>query len=441
VIFILGFFLDFIEIAVVVVPIVAPILLADPSANITAVWLGVMIGLNIQTSFLTPPFGFALFYLRGVAPAIVKTVQIYKGVVPFICLQLLALVIVGAVPSFVNYLPSRMSLTSSTAPPPANPRLQYCMEKYVFAEYGARGEEIREAIARARRLDIGYLPKKLRSATGESFDKAQATFDLLDEISRAEAAVSARHGDYSPLHRQVRSIQRRIAKIDVETTDLDSRIGLMDRNGGGAEGDREALTARIADLRAERADLEAAIPADWETEHKKFVVLLDADKKARRLYRQNADGAYEPIIELLGIVAATDRLAGLESRIKQLESAIVGGDPKDAVARIAEVAKLVGKVDGAGAIRSQLSKARRALKSKKPDPEKALASFNKALQAYDEDLSWRRRASKELLPGLRDYEATIRDTIGLRQQPRIPEKQALEIAGCNSAHRDISLNF
>ncbi|MCB1366567.1 MAG: TRAP transporter large permease subunit, partial [Rhodobacteraceae bacterium] len=75
VIFVLGFFLDFIEIAVVVVPIVSPILLADPGANITAVWLGVMIGLNIQTSFLTPPFGFALFYLRGVAPAVVKTVQ------------------------------------------------------------------------------------------------------------------------------------------------------------------------------------------------------------------------------------------------------------------------------------------------------------------------------------------------------------------------------
>ena len=69
VIFLLGFFLDFLEIAVVVVPIVAPILLADPSANVTAVWFGVMVGLNIQTSFLTPPFGFSLFYLRGVAPA------------------------------------------------------------------------------------------------------------------------------------------------------------------------------------------------------------------------------------------------------------------------------------------------------------------------------------------------------------------------------------
>ena len=95
VIFVLGFFLDFIEIAVVVVPIVAPILLADPSANITAVWLGVMIGLNIQTSFLTPPFGFALFYLRGVASKAVKTLDMYKGVIPFIALQLLALAIVG----------------------------------------------------------------------------------------------------------------------------------------------------------------------------------------------------------------------------------------------------------------------------------------------------------------------------------------------------------
>ena len=102
VIFVLGFFLDFIEIAVVVVPIVAPILLADPSANITAVWLGVMIGLNIQTSFLTPPFGFALFYLRGVAPSSVRTVDIYKGVIAFICLQLIALGIVGYYLSLIH---------------------------------------------------------------------------------------------------------------------------------------------------------------------------------------------------------------------------------------------------------------------------------------------------------------------------------------------------
>ena len=96
-------------------------LLADPSANVTAVWLGVMIGLNIQTSFLTPPFGFALFYLRGVAPPSVKTLEMYRGVIPFIGLQLVALVIVGTTPQLVNYLPNRVSLTSETAPPPLNP--------------------------------------------------------------------------------------------------------------------------------------------------------------------------------------------------------------------------------------------------------------------------------------------------------------------------------
>ena len=98
VIFLLGFFLDFIEIAVVVVPIVAPILLANPEANVTAVWLGVMIGLNIQTSFLTPPFGFALFYLRGVADKVIETIDIYKGAASFIVLQLLGLAIAGVLP-------------------------------------------------------------------------------------------------------------------------------------------------------------------------------------------------------------------------------------------------------------------------------------------------------------------------------------------------------
>lgn len=103
VMFLLGFVLDFIEITFVVVPIVAPILLA---MDISPVWLGVMIALNLQTSFLTPPFGFALFYLRGVAPKTISTVQIYQGVMPFIAVQLLMLAILGLYPSLATWLPS-----------------------------------------------------------------------------------------------------------------------------------------------------------------------------------------------------------------------------------------------------------------------------------------------------------------------------------------------
>jgi tripartite ATP-independent transporter DctM subunit len=100
--FLLGFVLDFIEITFVVVPIVGPVLLA---MGIDPVWLGIMIALNLQTSFLTPPFGFALFYLRGVAPAEVSTRQIYAGVAPFIGLQLLMLLMLALWPKIATWLP------------------------------------------------------------------------------------------------------------------------------------------------------------------------------------------------------------------------------------------------------------------------------------------------------------------------------------------------
>ena len=102
VIFVLGFILDFIEITFVVVPIVAPVLLG---MGLDPVWLGIMIAINLQTSFLTPPFGFALFYLRGVAPDTVKTSDIYKGVAPFIVIQLILLGLLAIFPSLATWLP------------------------------------------------------------------------------------------------------------------------------------------------------------------------------------------------------------------------------------------------------------------------------------------------------------------------------------------------
>ena len=104
VIFLLGFILDFIEITFVVVPIVGPILLA---MGLDPVWLGIMIAINLQTSFLTPPFGFALFYLRGVAPPSVPTAAIYRGVIPFILIQLGMLLMLALYPGLATWLPSQ----------------------------------------------------------------------------------------------------------------------------------------------------------------------------------------------------------------------------------------------------------------------------------------------------------------------------------------------
>jgi len=100
--FVLGFVLDFIEITFVIVPIVGPVLL---TMGLDPVWLGVMIAINLQTSFLTPPFGFALFYLRGVAPQSVRTTSIYKGVAPFIAIQLFTLMVLAVWPGLVTWLP------------------------------------------------------------------------------------------------------------------------------------------------------------------------------------------------------------------------------------------------------------------------------------------------------------------------------------------------
>ena len=102
VMFLLGFILDFIEITFVVVPVIGPILL---SMGFDPIWLGVMIAVNLQTSFLTPPFGFALFYLRGVAPDSVSTRAIYSGVLPFVLIQLLLLVLMWWWPNLVLWLP------------------------------------------------------------------------------------------------------------------------------------------------------------------------------------------------------------------------------------------------------------------------------------------------------------------------------------------------
>jgi tripartite ATP-independent transporter DctM subunit len=105
VIFLLGFVLDFIEITFVVVPIVGPILLM---MGVDPVWLGIMIAINLQTSFLTPPFGFALFYLRGVAPDDLRTTAIYRGVIPFIAIQLLVMATIWVWPALATWLPSRL---------------------------------------------------------------------------------------------------------------------------------------------------------------------------------------------------------------------------------------------------------------------------------------------------------------------------------------------
>ncbi len=434
VIFILGFFLDFIEIAVVVVPIVAPILLADPEANITAVWLGVMIGLNIQTSFLTPPFGFALFYLRGVASKAVKTIQIYIGVLPFIALQIVALFIVASYPPLVNYLPMRSSLTADTAPPPINPALQYCVENYVAQEFAQNGDEIKAAIDRAASLNVSYLPENLQDDFRDSIEKSREAFTLMDEIETLKDELADKAVDYRPQHTVVRALQRDARRLSSQIADLDTAI---ERGFGDTDAQRE----RRAEMEEERDALLAQIPDGWEEVQTAYGQLTAQDRRARGMYRRTVDQAYKPIEELQEIIGDADKLAALEAQIDALAADARGMDADTAEERFKTVERLVGDVAGAGDIRSLLSDARRKIDARTPDVDEALENIAEAQAILTAEVAWRSRAEDDLLPGLRTYDEGIRDTIGLRQQPRLPREQALFVASCSAEHRDISLNF
>ncbi|WP_417667742.1 TRAP transporter large permease subunit [Roseibium sp.] len=441
VIFILGFFLDFIEIAVVVVPIVAPILLADPSANVTAVWLGVMIGLNIQTSFLTPPFGFALFYLRGVAPAVVKTIDMYKGVIAFIGLQLLALVVVGFYPQLVNYLPNRSSLLSETAPPPKNPRLQYCMETLVYADFQENGDTILSAIKTAEGLDMSYLPKGLQKDLKGGYEKARDAIPQMTAIVDAEAAVADASGDYRPLHREVRALERDARRIETHIEELKVIVSRSGATGVYTAEQGARAQAQIDELQTEHDALLAQIPEEWDEAHKVFAEIQKAETKARQTYRRTVDQAYEPVMEVRAVLGDADKLRAKEAEIAALKEAITTLEPADAVSQIEAVRSSVGEVEGSSDIRKGLTAARKVMRSKSPEPEKALAEIDKSLAALAADLEWRSKGAEEFLPKLLEYDAAVQRNIGLRQQPRLPDDMALDVAGCLSGHRDISLNF
>ena len=438
VIFILGFFLDFIEIAVVVVPIVAPILLADPGANITAVWLGVMIGLNIQTSFLTPPFGFALFYLRGVAPAVVKTVQMYKGVVAFISLQLLALVIVGAYPQLVNYLPKRTSLLSDTAPPPRNPGLQYCLMDYV-GEKLAEDRSAFDAIASARTLDLSALPKSMAKDLTGAFDKAEAALVAVNEAAEAEAAVQAAAADYRPVQQFVRRHEKDIRKLNAEIDEAKLNASRLGDNPSA----QSEMERRAAELSEERDVLVAEIPADWPETYKAFSALVKAENDARNAYGRNADQAWEATDATLSALAANDVFAAMEGELNALRATVTDASEANAEASqdtIDIVEDKFGEIAGADDVKKALGKTRRALKPGKVDVEKALKEYEKAVKEFAKQKEWR-AAAAPLKGDIQAFADGVRDTVGVRSQQRLNREQALHLAACTAAHRDVSLNF
>ncbi|WP_440933722.1 TRAP transporter large permease subunit [Candidatus Pelagibacter sp.] len=438
VIFLLGFFLDFIEIAVVVVPIIAPILLAEPGANVSAIWLGVMIGVNLQTSFLTPPFGFALFYLKGVASKLVTTLNIWKGVVPFIILQLIGLGIVGFYPSLVNYLPARTYLTSNVAPPPMNPKLQYCLQEYKFAIYNNEEQTITNAIKNIQKLTPANLPVDKLDIFEEHFDNALGTFAIVKKLQKTEQEYDLFTKDYKDLHFNVRKIQKKVRKIDQKIKKLKAEIRNLDGDNLSA---KNKLELKIENYELEIKELQNKVPESWKAKNGEFEILHKAKNTRTKRYRKNVDEAYETLDQIVMFINDNEKLKELSPEIKELKYNIDNRNYENAISIIDKLFEKLGEISGTEEFANKLDDLISVIDNDEVDEQKLSEVSSETFDLFNLEVSWRDDANKNLMPELIKYNDVIKHNIGLRLQNRLTKEQAKFVARCNSVHRDISLNF
>ncbi len=438
VIFLLGFFLDFIEIAVVVVPIIAPILLAEPGANVSAIWLGVMIGVNLQTSFLTPPFGFALFYLKGVASKLVTTLNIWKGVVPFIVLQLIGLGIVGFYPSLVNYLPARTYLTSNVAPPPMNPKLQHCLQEYKFAIYNNEEQRITNAIKDMQKLTPTNLPIDKLDIFEEHFDSALGTFAIVKKLQKTEEEYQLFTKDYRDLHFSVRKIEKKIRKIDEKIKKTKAEIRNLDDDNLT---DKNKLELKIENYELEIKELQNKVPETWKAKNGDFEILLKAKNTRTKRYRKNVDEAYEALDQIVIFINDNEKLKELSPEIKELKYTIDNKNYQNAISVIDGLFEKLGEISGTEEFANKLDDLISVIDNDEVDEQKLTEIISETFGLFNLEVSWRNEANENLLPELIKYNDVIKHNIGLRLQNRLTKDQAKFVARCNSVHRDISLNF
>jgi tripartite ATP-independent transporter DctM subunit len=436
VIFLLGFFLDFIEIAVVVVPIVAPILLADPSANVTAVWLGVMIGLNIQTSFLTPPFGFALFYLRGVASKAVKTIEMYKGVIPFIALQLVGLAIVGFNPTLVNYLPTTTFLSSETAPPPKNPRLQLCVEDYLFNFYDTQKDEYLTSLDGLKKANLSVLPDKKQQQFRKNMQNAADVFERVDEIKKAKAAISDASLAYAPVHGEVRMIERHVRQLEIEKVKLEKSIRSVN--------DPERKTDIEEDISQLKSQIEqklGLIPADWKQTNSEFKKLTAQLNRARMQFRRVSDQTYTDIKKLASTIESHEELTLVGAELSQIQASMSGAPIDQTLDSLKSIYSKLTKISDTEEINKTLSKSRKIIEKAKSYDPKAGELIQQALIAIDSEIAWRVAADGALLDQINSFELFAQTNLGLREQDRLNPEQVDYVTPCLAKHRDLSLQF
>jgi len=435
VIFILGFFLDFIEIAIVVVPIVAPILLAETSANVTAVWLGVMIAVNMQTSFLTPPFGFSLFYLRGVAPKSIKTTEIWKGASVFIFLQLVGLGIVGYFPQLVNYLPLRSYYLSEVSPPPLNPKLQDCLLDYSIEKYNENFEQSSILIKTVISNNLNFLPNEYLKKFNSSLIGLNESKNLLQEIINSENILIQESLNYKPLHIKVRGIERKILKEQKRIEKLNKELRLEDD-----EQEITFLKNKIINIEKEINNIKLTIPKNWKEDNEKFNNLLKKLNKNKLNYNRNVDNSFNEISNFIKKFKNVDKLQSLDKNYANIIQSI-NEENKEIEKILKDFEKKFNSFSDISNVKKEIKKARKLLKNNFNKKNEAIKLILESKYIFTKEVEWRLKGKGILLNDLIILIKSGKETFALRKQDKLTKEQAKFVAACRSIHTDISLNF
>ena len=435
VIFILGFFLDFIEIAIVVVPIVAPILLAETSANVTAVWLGVMIGVNMQTSFLTPPFGFSLFYLRGVAPKSIKTTEIWKGASVFIILQLVGLGVVGYFPQLVNYLPLRSYYSSEVSPPPINPKLQECLIEYSHNKYEQNFTETLSIIDKINLHNINFMPEKQSKNISKVIQDISFSKDGIDEIILSRNNFNDYSLNYKPLHTKVRNIEKNINKRKGKIEKIKKEIRLETELNK-----IQKLEEKIFVLENEIQNIKRTIPSNWKIENENFNTILKDFNTTKLKYNKLVDSSYSELIKYVEIFKNAEDFSKLEDQYDNLYLNIFN-EESEIIEIIKDFERLFNPFNDTSDIKKPIKKARKLLKNNFDKKDEALNLIAESKSIYISEKDWRLKGSEVLMSDFIQLSNTGNETFGLRKQDSLNDEQALYLASCKSVHEDISLYF
>ena len=238
----------------------------------------------------------------------------------------------------------------------------------------------------------------------------------------------------------MRRIERDLREKNVELKLINQEINRLENNSKNnldrkrLENDGDLIITEIENLTNE-------FPSDWDTVYSNFSSLVKAENKARSLYRRQADNAYGGIKEIMEIIEGYDQLLILKPEIEKLHDRITNGDSEVVAEELKLLAKNVGRISGTSKIKSLLSKARKELKKKKVKIDKVFKYYDAAFEEYQNQLKWMLEARATVYPAFGGYLASIADTLGARQQDKLPRSTALFITACTADHRDISLNF